>query len=118
MADRLRSLRPNWTRKNVQAEEPTLLELITAADVDVWIASFNDAGAFGERDPYEKPSRKMIVKRRSEELNELVNARPNTREAFIAAEELDRRRSWQSPAVKVAVAGLIVAAAALAMDVL
>lgn len=77
----------------------SLLDLIDNASGNAMVKSHaTGPRAFGEPDPYERPSRKMINAFDDEDLHELIAARPSTREAGIARSILHSREAWRTPA--------------------
>ena len=77
----------------------SLLDLISNASGNAMVNSFAaDSRAFGDPDPYERPTRKMISAFDDEDLHELIAARPTTREAEIARSIMRGREAWRTPA--------------------
>jgi hypothetical protein len=92
----------------------SLLELVSNASGNAMVNSLTGTpAAFGEVDPYDRPTRKLIASHSDDDLHELIAARPTTREAEIARSIMRGREAWRTPARW----SLVISAAALALSV-
>jgi hypothetical protein len=91
----------------------SLLDLIDNASGNAMVNNLTgDTAAFGQADPYDRPTRKLIASHSDDDLHELIAARPTTREAEIARSIMRGREAWRTPARW----SLAISAAALALS--
>ena len=95
-------------------KKQTLLELVSEAGNDAWIASLTtDPAEIGPLHPYWNANRKLIAKHSDEDIAEMIANRPTSREAELGRSIMRVREGWRMPARW----SLIVAGLALILSV-